>query len=97
MTIVHKWTGLSIDNAYHINAVLRKVFHFLFFGSLAVLFYISIRSRKIRYAWLCASIGGALDEVHQIFVPGRTPSAADVLLDSLAALLFLVIFALLRY
>jgi len=38
-------------------------------------------------AWLFATVYAATDEFHQIFVPGRTPKATDVMLDSTGALL----------
>ena len=41
----------------------------------------------IRQAWVFATVYGVTDELHQAFVPGRTPSAADGLADSTGALL----------
>lgn len=44
------------------------------------------RSRPGPVAWLIADAYAATDELHQIFVPGRSGEFVDVLLDSLGAL-----------
>jgi len=42
--------------------------------------------RAVAYAVLTASLYGVTDEVHQAFVPGRVPDAADWGMDTLGAL-----------
>lgn len=41
--------------------------------------------RWARAAWVICTIVAILDEIHQRFVPGRTPAVHDVALDSAAA------------
>ena len=41
--------------------------------------------KVVRYAWILATIYAATDEVHQLFVPGRSGQLRDVLLDSTGA------------
>ena len=41
--------------------------------------------KVIRYAWIWATIYAATDELHQLFVPGRSGQLRDVLLDSAGA------------
>ncbi len=42
-------------------------------------------ARAALIAWLCAVAVAALDEWHQVFIPGRTGTVRDVVLDSMAA------------
>jgi VanZ family protein len=64
----------------------RKAAHFINYG---ILFWLMIRGpmagRPYTAIALCAFYA-MLDEGHQIFVPGRTPSVYDVVLDSSGAL-----------
>lgn len=46
------------------------------------------------YALVGASVYGASDELHQIFVPGRTCDPMDWLIDTIAAALAIALFAL---
>lgn len=44
------------------------------------------RGINILWAWLAAAVYAATDEIHQLFVPGRSGQLTDVLLDSAGAL-----------
>jgi VanZ family protein len=47
--------------------------------------------------WAAATLYGILDEFHQSFLPGRVPSTKDVVVDSVAAgLVVLVLYRLCR-
>ena len=69
--------------------------HFLLYGVLSLtLVWGMTRGWKatltvpaIFVIWSIATVYGALDEWHQSFVPGRTSSWSDLMVDSLAALL----------
>lgn len=89
-SLIQSITGVSEQQAYIMNAFVRKLAHVLIFGFLAILFHRGIRRPSIGYAWLCATLFAVLDEWHQSLVPGRTPSLKDVMLDSLAAFVFLL-------
>jgi VanZ family protein len=68
------------------HGLVRKSAHFF---NYAVLFWLLIRGPMAGrpYAALaCCILYAAVDETHQIFVPGRTPSPYDVALDSTGAL-----------
>jgi VanZ family protein len=55
---------------------------------LTVLYALSARSRwSPSIALILCLIYGASDEFHQRFVSGRIPSATDVLIDTLSALI----------
>jgi VanZ family protein len=83
-------TGMTEHSSYVTNAIIRKSAHVLMFGFLGILFYRAIRKRSIWYAWISTALIASLDEWHQSFVPGRSPLIQDVMLDSLAAFLFLM-------
>jgi VanZ family protein len=86
---IQQMIGMTEQNAYFTNAIVRKSAHILIFGFLGILFYKVIKKRSIWYAWFCTVLIAVLDEWHQSFVPGRSPLIQDVWLDSLAAFLFL--------
>lgn len=81
----------------------RKAAHFgLYFGlgtllSLMTYFVFRMgRSSFCIYAWLGGTVWGAIDELHQFFVPGRSMQFRDVLIDSsgvlCAVLLMYIVF-----
>ena len=47
----------------------------------------SITLASALVAWLVATMYGVTDEVHQSFVPGRTPDVGDVVADAMGAAL----------
>jgi len=69
-----------------LHGLVRKAAHFT---NYAILFWLLIHGplagRPYAALGLCAAYA-LLDEGHQIFVPGRTPSIYDVALDSSGAL-----------
>ena len=74
------------------NFILRKCAHFSEYAILFSLTYWVSRSRfkltpKIALPFVLAGVilFAVSDEFHQSFVPGRTPNARDVLIDSLGA------------
>jgi VanZ family protein len=88
----------TLDLLHH---VIRKCAHFAEYFVFGLLLYHGFRAshRESRpwhwswavIAWLIAVCYSVLDEVHQIFVPSRGPSAWDSLLDSTAALCALIL------
>lgn len=70
-----------------IHAVLRKLAHFSEYLVLGVLLYRALpvgRGGALGRAGLALALAAAYavtDELHQGFVPGRTPSATDFLID----------------
>src|SRR3982751_394016 len=80
---------ISFATIAHINVVLRKLGHLIEYAVIGALLWRALRStlRATPAAWIAAItlITSALfalsDEFHQSFVPSRTPSANDVLVD----------------
>lgn len=87
---------LPFFNAEVINYLARKLTHLVAFGSLAVFVWLALKglgNRKLRYfiAWVVATCYGAIDEWHQSILPERTAAVTDVLIDSMGAVLFLLL------
>lgn len=65
-----------------------KLVHALLFGTQALLIAAPIpapRRHALLAAWLLAAAWGALDEVHQLWVPGRSADPWDWLADAVGA------------
>ena len=82
----------SVETLALAHFLIRKSGHFgeYFLFSLLMLRGIRAGRREWRWTWAAAALAAAacyagLDEFHQAFVPSRTASASDVLLDSLGA------------
>ncbi len=73
------------------NLITRKLAHMLMFGVLAILVYIALGFKTILHAFLLASLYAGLDEFHQTFVPTRQGVLTDIIIDSLGALVGLLI------
>lgn len=75
-----------------INGIVRKMAHFTEYGIIGVLEYgIALCwSRDLKKAALLitaiVAASAALDELHQLFVPGRYSSPKDVLIDTLGGI-----------
>jgi VanZ family protein len=102
--IVHTvYGGISERQFEVLHFFVRKGAHFTFYGMLSVFAYYSwkatLPARRIwtfRWASLALAvtlIAGSLDEFHQSFVPSRTASYRDVLLDVTGALFFQILIA----
>ncbi len=80
------------------NFIVRKSAHFIEYMVLGILFFKSFHyHEKLKVVMLTSFLCGLgysiSDEIHQIFVPGRTAKIMDVLIDStgLASGLFLIL------
>jgi VanZ family protein len=68
-----------------------KTVHFLFFGTIAFFLWIATSKRWPLAVWIFVAVIGALDETHQMFVPGRDPDIRDWLADGLGAAAALIV------
>lgn len=82
-----------------IHFTIRKLSHVAEYGILGILVYRAVRADRpgwdIRWALtaiLFAALVGSLDEWHQAFVPGRTATPWDTVIDTLGAALAQVLF-----
>lgn len=88
--------GLSPSGIEAIHGLLRKAAHVTEYAVLAALWWRALTRGGMRphaAAWLTLLIGvtvAAVDETHQSFVPSRTASVRDVLIDTAGVLLAVV-------
>lgn len=77
--------------AAKVDHPIRKTAHATEYAVFAMLLFGAWYDRKRRMVynallpWVCASVYAAGDELHQLFVPGRSGQISDVLLDSAGA------------
>jgi VanZ family protein len=99
LRIVHVlYPRITFDQFAMLHFFVRKMAHFTFYGMLSVWAYYSWKttlpsSKNWTFRWCALAlavtlVGGSLDEFHQSFVPSRTASPRDVMLDVLGACFF---------
>lgn len=83
----------AMATLFKVHHIIRKCGHFIEYFILGLLVLRGIRAgrRDARITWALAAIAivacyASFDEFHQIFVPGRTPAIADVLLDTIGGI-----------
>lgn len=85
-----------------IEHVVRKAAHMTEYAILAILLYVWInrwlisRVRRVCLAAVLAILYACSDEIHQLFVAGRSGRVSDVLIDSAGAVLGLALFLFIR-
>ncbi|MGO4889568.1 VanZ family protein [Anaerobacillus sp. MEB173] len=90
VTTIGTVTSSSV-NTENFNFIVRKSAHFLAYFLLGVLVLNALRSnglqvyRRMGLAFLICVGYAVSDEVHQIFIPGRSGEIRDVLIDSAGA------------
>jgi len=91
---------ISFATIAAIHFALRKLGHLTEYAIFAALLWRALRrgtrlqakmSILFLLAWLAAAIFAVFDEFHQSFVPSRTPSPIDVMIDICGAMLGLII------
>lgn len=99
-----KMASYDAEGTWSMMVYLRKAAHFIEYFVLAVLlmnallFKFSVK-RSATISFILGALYGVLDELHQLFVPGRTCTVSDMLMDAsgvLAGCLFVVFVVSLR-
>ena len=104
MKVLHALFGnISAHRFHQIHFFIRKAAHFGSYGLLGALAFFSWRAtlpalprwtfRWSALALLLVLIAASLDEFHQSFVPSRTASPQDVLLDMMGGLFVQILIA----
>jgi VanZ family protein len=102
--IVHAlYPGISASQFAALHFSVRKAAHFTTYGLLSFFAFYSWKATlparerwTLRWSALALAltlVAGSLDEFHQSFVPSRTASPRDVLLDITGALFFQIVIA----
>jgi VanZ family protein len=91
---------ISIETVVFIHFLIRKLGHLTEYAILAMLLWRGVdRGMNLRMkmsilfllAWLAAAIFAVTDEFHQSFVPSRTASPIDMMIDICGAMIGLII------
>jgi VanZ family protein len=94
--IVTAWLGRSLSPAALdlLNQILRKLGHVTAYGILSALSFRALRGERPRWnvrwaigAIVLTALVASVDEFHQSFIPSRTGTWQDVVLDTTAAIL----------
>ncbi len=85
-----KFDSISTEQVEFFHLLLRKCAHFFEYLLLGILMRLSLQQIEIRYrnviALIACVFAASIDEMIQLFVPGRCGRIADVLIDSVGAL-----------
>ncbi|HEY6273659.1 MAG TPA: VanZ family protein [Terriglobales bacterium] len=103
--IVHVFLpGISSQHFDTLHFLVRKTAHFTSYGLLSFFAFFSWRAtlparerwiiRWCNLALLLTLLAASLDEFHQSFIPSRTSSVRDVMLDMLGAFFFQIMIAI---
>lgn len=90
--MIASWFSDDIIVQKKIEPIIRKIAHFSEYGLGGALFFslfstFSIKERKrMLFAGLLGISYAVTDEIHQLFVPGRTGKITDVYIDSLGVI-----------
>jgi len=89
--------SLSLDEfIYRYGTLIRKLAHVLEYFILGILSILFIKefniSKKVLLAILICVIYATSDEIHQLFVPGRSFMISDIIIDSIASSVAVVLF-----
>lgn len=93
LLLLNRLNFLSAQELIWLSKIVRKLAHLSAYAAMAICLRNAMYPHPWTYpsAWLLATLYGAGDEFHQIYVPGRTPLFSDVMIDSLGAALGLLI------
>ena len=89
------------DVISNLQFVVRKSAHFIGYMILGILVFIFICqfediNKKFIISWIICIIYAASDEIHQLFVPGRSGQVRDVLIDSAGSFLGIFLMTICR-
>ena len=95
--------AIVLFGAYRIGQInllpswFHTIEHFFYYGVMAILLAHGVGRRFFWIALLAVPLVGAIDEWHQLYVPGRNGSAMDWGVDALAALVGIYWYSILHH
>jgi len=81
---------LNIDNINVLSLIIRKMAHFteyLILGLLVVNMINNYNNKSILISIIICIIYATSDEIHQLFVPGRSCQLLDILIDTIGSVI----------
>lgn len=94
----HKFNEIELDNIYKYAVFpIRKLAHFTLYFILGIFMYLSLykntlNSKKIFIiSLILCFLYACSDELHQIFIPGRSGELRDVFIDTFGSLLSIIL------
>lgn len=87
---------INIKDIGLLSLIIRKLAHFIeyFILGILVINFITRYDKKIIIAILLCIIYATSDEIHQIFVPGRSCQITDIMIDSLGSIMGIYLYKL---
>lgn len=88
----------KIEIVKKVNPIMRKIAHYSIYlvGGILIIFFISTivksEGRGVLYSTLIGLIYAITDEIHQMFMDGRTAKVTDVYIDTLGVITGIVIY-----
>ena len=89
--------GKTIEQQSQIETIVRKLAHYSIYtiGGILIISHVNLykisANKKVIVSQLIGTLYAATDEIHQLFVPGRSGEIRDVCLDSLGVITGIVI------
>lgn len=89
--LVSMLLNLGVGDSLDISeTIIRKTAHLMMYAVLGMLLFIALKAsietrRAVAGAIALATIYATTDEIHQLFIPGRSGEVRDVLVDGLGA------------
>ena len=89
--------GKTIEQQSQIETIVRKLAHYSIYtiGGILILSHVNLykisANKKVIVSQLVGTLYATTDEIHQLFVPGRSGEIRDVCLDSLGVITGIII------
>lgn len=90
--------GKTLEQQSAIETIIRKLAHYSIYalGGILILLHVNLykikTNKKVIISWLIGTVYAMTDEIHQLFVPGRSGEIRDVCIDSLGVITGIIIF-----
>lgn len=100
LEVLNMLDGKTIEQQEIIETTIRKLAHFFLYtlGGILILLYINLYkitdNNKVIISWTIGTAYAITDELHQLFVPGRSGEIRDVFIDSLGIIIGIIIIRL---
>ena len=100
LEVLHMLDGKTIEEQAIIETIIRKLAHFSLYaiGGIIIFLHVNLyeitEKRKVITSWTIGTAYAITDEIHQLFVPGRSGEIRDVFIDSLGIIIGIIIIRL---